>query len=90
MPEGGFLSLGAGVGFTTLLIETTFVTNTNGVLIVVAGMSADEIFMTGLIDLAVAGDVIVIAGEAETGLVTGYQVFHGEGTVAARRAAMHD
>jgi hypothetical protein len=76
MPEGGFLSLGAGVGLTTFLIETTFVTNTNGVLIVVAGMGTDEILMTGLIDLSITGDVIMIAGETETGPMTGNEILY--------------
>jgi len=90
VPERGFLSLGTRVGLTTFLIETALVADTDGVLVVVAGMGPDEILMTGLINLTITGDVVMVAGEAETGLVTGYQVFHGEGTVAARRAAMHD
>ena len=90
MPEGGFLSLSASVGLTTLLIETTFVTNTNGVLIVVACMGTDEILMAGLIDRSITGDVIMIAGEPEAGVVTGNEVLDGEPTVSASGAAVDD
>ena len=46
--------------------------------------------MTGLVHLAITGDVVVVAGEAETGLVTGDEGGDGEGAGAARGAAVDD
>jgi len=46
--------------------------------------------MASLIDLAIAGDVIVVAGEAEAFLMAGYQGGDGEGLVAAGGAAVNN
>ncbi len=59
-------------------------------LVVVAGMCPRQVLMVRLVELAVAGDVVVIAGEPEAGIVAGDEVLDGEPTVAARGAAVDD
>ena len=88
--ESGLLFGSTGVGRTTLGVETSFIADADGVLVVVAGMGADEVFMTRLIHLTVPGDVVVIGGEAEASLVTGDELGDREWTVAARGAAVDD
>ena len=46
--------------------------------------------MTGLVHVTVAGDIVVVASEPETGVVAGDKVLDGEPTVAARGAAVND
>ena len=87
--QGGLLFPGPRVGRTAIGSETSLVADSDGVLVVVAGMGADEILMTRLVHMTIAGNVIMVAGEPETGIVTGYQVLNGEPAVAARRAAIH-
>ena len=79
-----------GIGRTTLGVETSLIADANAVLVVVLGMGADEVFMTRLIHLTVPGDVIVVGGEAETGLVAGDELGDREWTVAARGATVDD
>ena len=88
--ESGLLFGSTGVGRTTLGVETSFIADADGVLVVVAGMGADEVFMTRLIHLTVPGDVIVIGGEAEASLVTGDELGDREWTVAARGATVNN
>lgn len=88
--EGGLLFLGAGVGFTALGVDASLIADADAVLVVMAGMGAREVFMTGLIHLTIAGDVVVVGGEAETGLVAGDELGDREGPVAARGAAVDD
>lgn len=56
----------------------------------VAGMGSDKVFMTGLDDLAIAGDVVVVAGEAEAPGVVAYELLNGVAPVFARGAAVDD
>ena len=68
--EGGTLGWGSGVGGTALLVETALVADTDGMGVVVAGMGADHLFGTAEVELAVAGDVVMIAAAfPATGLV---------------------
>ena len=53
------------------------------------GMGTGEVLVACLVHLAVAGDVVVVAGEAETGLVAGDEGGDGEFAVAARRATVN-
>ena len=46
--------------------------------------------MPRLVQLSVAGDVVVVAGEPEARLVAGNESGNGEWSVAARGTAMHD
>ena len=79
-----------GIGRTTVGVETSLIADANAVLVVVLGMGADEIFMTRLVHLTITGDVIVVGGEAETGLVAGDEVSDRKRTVAARGATVND
>jgi len=88
--KGSLLLTGAGVGRMAIGGETSFVTDTNGVLVVVTGVCPYQVLMPRLIHLTITRDVIVITSEPETGIVTGNKVLDGEPTVAARRAAMND
>ena len=54
------------------------------------GMGTGEVLVACLVHLAVAGDVVVVAGEAETGLVAGDEGGDGDFAVAARRAAVNN
>ena len=71
-------------------VETSLIADADGVLVVVAGMGSDKVLMAGLVDAAITGDVIVVAGEAETGLVAGDELGDREGPVAARGATVND
>lgn len=88
--EGGLLFLGAGVGFTALGIDASLIADADAVLVVMAGMGAGEVLMTGLVHLTIAGDVVVVGGEAKTGLVAGDELGDREGPVAARGATVND
>ena len=59
--KGGTLGRSTGVGSTAFLVETSLITNTNGMGIVVASMSADHLFGTAEVELTIAGDVVVVA-----------------------------
>ena len=59
--DGGFLGLGAGVGGAAFLIETTFVADADGVLVVVFDVSAGDPLRAAFVVFAVAGDVPVVA-----------------------------
>ena len=59
-------------------------------LVVVAGMGARQVLMAGLIDLAVTGDVVVVAGESEAGLMAGDERRDRERAVLAGGGTMDD
>jgi len=84
------LCLGTCVGRMTVGKEAALIADANGMLIIVAGMGSNQVLMTGLIDLTIAGDVVVVAGEAETGLVAGDEPSDRERTVTTGRATVND
>ena len=88
--ESGLLFGSTGVGRVAVGVETSLIADADGVLVVVAGMGADEVFMTRLIHLTVPGDVVVIGGEAEASLVTGDELGDREWMVAARGATVNN
>lgn len=88
--EGALLCGRAGVVFFTPLVDASLVADADGVFVVAPGMGADEVLVARLVHLTIAGDVVVIAGEAETGLVTGNERFHWEAPIAARGTAVND
>ena len=55
------LSRGTGIGRATTVIETALVTDTNGVGIVMPGMGSDHLFGAADVELAITGDVVVVA-----------------------------
>lgn len=90
--KGSTLGRCAGVGSTAFLIQTSFIADTDGMGIVMAGMHADLFFITGLIELAILLNVVVIADAlpVEPGIVAGTQHVDREALVAAGGTAMHD
>ena len=88
--QGSLLFPGTGVGRTTIRGQTTFIAHTDGVLVVMLGMCPRQVLMTCLVHMTIAGDVVVVAGEPETGIVTGNEVLDRKPAVAARRAAMNN
>ena len=88
--QGGFLLLGARVFGTALGIQSALVADADGVLVVVAGVGADEVLVARLVDLAVAGDVVVVAGESVPAVVAGDERRHRERLVLPRRTAVDD
>jgi len=84
------LGFSTGVGRFALLGETSLVADADAVLVVVTGMGAGQVLMAGLIHLAVAGDVVVVAGEAEAGLMAGNEGRNGEWAVLAGGTAVND
>ena len=68
--EGQLLGGSPGVGRTALLVEAPLVADADGVGVVVAGVCADHLFGAAEVELAVAGDVVVVAAALPaTGLV---------------------
>ena len=90
--EGCTLGRCPGVGFVAFLIETTLVADTNGVGIVMTGMHADLILITGLEQATIFLDVVVIADAfaVEAGVVTGLEHLDGETLVAACRRTVNN
>ena len=88
--ESGLLFGSTGVGRIAMGVETSLIADADAVLVVMAGMGADEVFVTRLVHLTITGDVVVVGGEAETGLVAGDELGDREGPVAARGAAVND
>ena len=82
--EGRLLFPGTGVGRDALGRQPTFIAHTDGVLVVVAGMCPRQVLVPRLVQLSIAGDVVVIASEPEAGIVAGNEVLYGEPTVSAR------
>ena len=90
--EGCPLGRSPGIGFLAFLIETSLVADADAVGIIMTGMHADLVFITGLEYLAILLDVVVIADAfaVETGVVTGLEHFNSETLVAAGRRTMND
>ena len=81
VPHGSLLGFGPRVGGTAVGGETALITDTDGVLVVVAGERPWQVLVPRLVHLSVAGDVVVVAGEPEAGVVPGYQVLDREPAV---------
>ena len=88
--QGGLLRCGAGVLGTALGVETALVADADAVLVVVAGMGAGEVLVAGLIYLAVALNVVVVAGEAEAAVVAGDERGDGERFILAGRRTVNN
>ena len=59
--------------------------------VVAYGVGTDQLFVSRLVGLAVAGDVVVVAGESEPFRVTADECCHGKASVTARgRAVNHN
>ena len=90
--EGCTLGRGTGVGSTTTVIETALVTDADRVGVVMPGVSADHLFRAALMELAITGNVVVVAAAFPAfGLV--HLVEHPQCQVlvrAARRAVNYN
>ena len=83
------LSFGTGVGGMAVLIESTFIDDAKGTIVVVTGMNALHVLGQQRNDVAIATDIVVVAALAIFGFATGYQVLYTERTVALGGCAMY-
>jgi len=90
--QRGLLGPGTGVGRKTVLIETALIADADTVGIVLPGMGTGHLLGAAYMQLAVAGDIVVVAAGGEaSGPVTGLEGLEGEALVAARGTAVdHD
>ena len=88
--EGVLLFLGTRVGSLAFLIETAFIADGDGTVVVVPGMDALDRFGQNGDDIAIAPNVVVVTGLAETGVACGDEAFDGEGAVGATAGAVND
>lgn len=84
------LGLGAGVADIALRIQSAFVAHAQGVLVVAHGMGAYQLFVARLVDHAVTGYVVVIAGKAEAGGVVVDECLHAVMLVTACGTTMNN
>ena len=82
--QGAFLLGRAGVGGIAVFVQTAFITDAERVLVVAYGVGAHQLFVARLVGPAVAGDVVVVAGESEPFRVTADEGCHGKVLVRAR------
>ena len=90
--EGSTLGRCPGIGSAAFLIQASFIADADRVSIVMSGMHTDLSFVTGLIELAILLNVVVIADAfpVEPGIVAGTQHVDRKALVAAGGTAMHD
>ena len=80
------------ISIIAFLVQAALITNANGVGVIMEGMHADLFLWAGLIDLAIAFNVIVIANAfvVETGVVISTELVNSVALVAARSTAVND
>ena len=90
--EGGFLRRCTGIFVAPLWVESAFVADANGVLVVVAGVGPSHFLRTTEMDFSIAGYIVVVAATGIAfGSMTAVEVFEAEGLITARCAAVqHD
>ena len=88
--QGALLLQCAGVGGIAVLVEASFVTDAERVLVVAYGMGAHQLFVARLVGPAVAGDVVMVARESEPFRVTADEGCHGKVLVRARGRTVDD
>ena len=88
--QGAFLPRGTGVGGIAVLVEASFVTDAERVLVVAYGVGAHQLLVARLVGTTVAGDVVVIARESESFRVTADEGCHGKVLVRARGRTVDD
>ena len=84
------LCLRARVGTVSLGIESAFVANAERMLVEALCVGTCELFVACLVDMAVAGYIIMIAREAEPVTVAAYELQHREGAVGTCGRTMYD
>ena len=90
--DSGFLSLSTGVGGASFLIETSFVADADGMLVVVLDVGAGNPFRTTFMVFAITGDVPVVAAVVGVAFcaVTALQVIERKVFVAAGCTTVED
>ncbi len=88
--QGCLLFPRTGIGWFPFRCQATFVANANRVLIVMSGVCPRQVLMPRLVHLSLTGDVVVVAGEPEAGVVTGDEILDREAAVTARGRAVND
>ena len=83
---------GAGIFIIAIFVQASFVADANRMGVVMAGVHADLLFITRLINLAVFLNVIVVGNPfpVETGIVTLLEHSDGEALVSAGGRTMDD
>ena len=77
--EGMLLGRSAGVVGLAISIKTSLIANANRVGVVATGMGSNHILGAALVEMAILGDVVMVAGGLVTSsLVTGFEVFRRE------------
>ena len=85
------LGVGAGVGRDAVGIEAALVADAYGVGVVVLGVSSYHRLGSAGVDLAVAGDIVVVAdGYEAAGLVAGFEGLNTEAVVCPGSGAVDD
>ena len=80
-----FLGWGTSVGWLSVFVQSTFITDTDGVGVVSFGVGTNQVFVTCLVCLSIAGDVVMVARETETIIMATDECCYWEWFVAARR-----
>lgn len=87
--EGGLLRWCSGIFIATLRVETAFVTDANGVLVVVAGVGSSHFLRTTEMDFSISGNIVVVAATIPTASsVTAVEVFERKFLITAGCAAV--
>ena len=83
---------GAGIFILAFLVQASFVADANRMGVVMAGVHADLLFITRLIDLAILLNVVMVGNPfpVEAGIVTLLEHSDGEALVAAGGRTMDD
>ena len=85
-----FLSLSAGIFRLAILIQTTFIADAKGAMVVVAGVNALHRLWQQRDDVAIAQDVVVIRALSVLGFACSDEGFNAERAVAFRCTAVDD
>ena len=80
--ERVLLGIGASIGSNAVLIQTTFIDDTEGTVVVVAGMYTLDALRQQGNDIAIAADVVVVRALTILGHSASNEVLHTEGTIA--------
>ncbi len=89
--KGSTLGRRTSIGGTAFLVEASLVTDTDGVGIIMPGVGPDHLLRTPLMELAVTGDVVVVAAALPAaGLMHLVEHLKGEVLVRAGGRAVND
>jgi len=79
-----------GVFRLALWVQPALVAYAQRMFVVSLGMSTHKVLVACLVQLSVAGNVVVVAGESEAVPMAADELLHSESPVAPRGTAMHD